>query len=240
MTFRAPVAAAALLACAGTLAAQTPEPRWKTQIDLSWVQASGNTRLSTLHLSDNVVYHVAPWKFTQTFDVVNAATNGTQTANAMAASLRGDYAIRPRFRVYGLGAWERDRYAGLARRLREEAGLSFGALAAPRDTLDTEVGIGLTQELPDTLPERDFASSRLAARYRHVFRTNTYFEGKSELLSNLQDGADSRVNADLALVAPLSRFVAVKLGYVVRFDNQPEPGKKGTDTVASAGLQIVF
>src|SRR3990172_6544081 len=119
--------AAAILLGAAPLAAQTPEPRLRAQIDLSWVQASGNTRLSTLHLSDRLTYHVAPWKLTQTFAVVNGSTEGVETANSLAFALRGDYEFTPRFRLYGLGSWERDRFAGLARRLREEVGLSFGA-----------------------------------------------------------------------------------------------------------------
>lgn len=236
------VSAAVLLSVAAAtgLAAQEPPPRLRTQIDLSYVNATGNTRLTTLRVSDRIVYHPRPWKLTQTFDVVNGSQQGVEVANAMAASLRGDYEFTPRFRLYGLAAWERDRFAGLSRRLREEVGASWSALAMARDTLDTEAGIGLVQEQPDTLPARDFAASRLAARYRHVFRANTYFEAKTEVLSNLEESSDTRVNADLALVAPLSRFVALKLGYLVRFDNLPEPGKKETDAVAAAGLQIVF
>ena len=235
-------AAAALVGgLVSTLHAQTPPAaRLRTQFDLSFVQAAGNTRLTTLHLSERLGYHPAPWKLTQTFAVVNGSAEGVQTANSLGAGLRGDYEFTPRFRLYGLVGYEKDRFAGLARRLREEAGASYGAIAAARDTLDIEAGIGLTQEQGDTTAARDFASSRAAVRYRRVFRAATYCEGKSELLVNLADGDDNRVNADLALVAPISRNVAVKLGYTVRYDQQPEPGKRATDTVAAAGLQIAF
>jgi putative salt-induced outer membrane protein len=232
--------AAALAAATTPVRAQDAPPRLRTQFDLSFVQASGNTRLTTLHLSEKLVYHPAPWKVTQTFAVVNGRSEGVPTANSITAGLRGDRELTPRFRVYGQVGYERDRFADLRRRLREEAGVSWSALAAPRNTLDTEAGIGLTQEAGYTTAARDFASSRAAARYRHVFRANTYFEGKTELLSNLEDGDDNRVNADLALVAPISRNVSLKLGYVVRYDQQPEPGKRATDTIGSAGLQIVF
>jgi putative salt-induced outer membrane protein len=230
-----------LAAGPGALFAQAPAAsRVSGQIDLSYVQAGGNTRLATLHLSDQLVYHPAPWKLTQTFAIVHGSSGGTETANSLTLGLRADYELTPRLRLYGLGRYERDRFAGLARRLTEEAGVSVGAVATARDTLDAEGGLGLTQERGDTTAARSFASSRLAGRYRHVFRASTYFEARTELLSNLADGGDNRVNADLALVAPLSRRVALKLGYTVRYDQRPEPTKRSTDTVASAGLQIVL
>lgn len=232
--------AASLLLLAPALAAQSPEPSLRSTINLSYVQAAGNTRLTTLHVAEELAYTSGPWKLTQTFAIVNGSSGGVETANNLKFGGRVDYALRPRFRLYGLGTFERDQFAGLDRRLTEEAGLSFGALRSPTDTLDTEAGLGFTQERPDSGAARSFASSRIALRYRHVFREATYFEARSEVLSNLEVGADTRVNADLALVAPLSRRVGIKLGYTVRFDNQPEPGKKKTDTVASAGLQVTL
>jgi putative salt-induced outer membrane protein len=219
--------------------AAAPSP-WRAQIDLSYVQAAGNTRLTTLQMSDRLTYTAARWTLAQTFTVVNGSSGGVETANSLKLGGRADYRVAPRLRGYGLAGFERDRFAGLARRLTEEAGLSWGAVAAARDTVDVEAGLGLTQEKGDTTAARDFASSRGAVRVRHVFRENTYVEARSELLLNLQRGDDYRVNGELALVAPLSRRVALRVGYTLRFDNTPEPTKRRTDTVTSAGLQIVL
>ncbi len=242
MTRSLVLAAALSGGLAGMVAAQAPDapPRLTTQVDLSFVQAAGNTRLRTLHVAEQLVYHPAPWKLTQTFAVVNGESDGSETANSLKAGLRADYEFTPRFRLYALTGFERDRFAGLARRWREEAGVSYGVLATAGDTLDAEAGMGLTQEKGDTTAARDYAAARLAGRYRHAFRENTFFEARAELLSNLADGNDNRVNGDLALIAPVSRNIAIKLGYTVRYDQQPEPAKRTTDTIASAGLQIVF
>jgi putative salt-induced outer membrane protein YdiY len=48
------------------------------------------------------------------------------------------------------------------------------------------------------------------------------------------------MNAEASLVAPLSRHLALKLGYVLRFDNLPEPGVEKTDRFLTSGLQITF
>jgi putative salt-induced outer membrane protein YdiY len=41
-------------------------------------------------------------------------------------------------------------------------------------------------------------------------------------------------------VAPLSRHLAIKLGYIVRFDNLPEVGVQKTDRFLTTGLQVSF
>jgi len=68
----------------------------------------------------------------------------------------------------------------------------------------------------------------------------TYFEERVEYLPNFEQNEDYRVNGEAAVVAPLSRHLGLKLGYVVRFDNLPEPGVKKTDRFLTSGLQVSF
>ena len=67
-----------------------------------------------------------------------------------------------------------------------------------------------------------------------------FFTQTLEALFNLQDSEDLRVNSETAITAPLSRQIALKASYVVRFDNQPEPGFEDTDRILTTGVQIVF
>ncbi len=250
MRLRLPLLILSAAVCAAPALAQapaapsaptTPPPPWHTQIDLGWVLASGNSELSTLHLAEQVTYTVAPWKFTEDFSIVNASSNGTETANNMAANLRADYSFNPRLTGYGLGHYERDRFAGIAQRLRQELGLSWSALAVPTDTLKVEAGAGMTEEKPDSGVARNYASARAGANYRHMFRANTFFSAKGEYIQDLKDTGNQQVNAEVALVAPVSTHVAVKLGYAMRYNSQPlPPATKSTDTIASAGIQVVF
>ena len=48
------------------------------------------------------------------------------------------------------------------------------------------------------------------------------------------------MNSETAITAPISRQIALKAAYVVRFDNQPEPGFLDTDRIFTTGVQIVF
>ena len=217
-----------------------PPPLLHTQVDLGFVNTAGNSSVRTLNVAEQFVVQPAPWKFTQTFSIVDAYTSGVETANSLKAGVRADYAATSRFKLYGLLGYYRDRFAGVARRFEESGGLAYGALTGPTHLLDVEAGAGRTQQAGSSGPVQQYWISRLALRYRVNFTTLAYAEQKVELISDLQDLPNELLNTESALVAPLSQNVALKVGYTVRFANRPQPTFKKTDTVLSAGLQLQF
>jgi len=216
------------------------EPRLRTTFDLSVVNASGNTRLRTVNAAEQAVFRAAPWTFTQTFSIVNGSTNGVESANQIRAGVRSDYGFSAHLRAFAIALYERNRFAGISRRFEESVGAAYGALAGPKHILDLEVGAGNNQQRGAGGPIETFWLGRVAGRYRFTFRANSYVEQKVEVLQNLETTADTRVNTELSLVAPLTSKIALRFGYAVRFDNLPEPTFKKTDQVVSSGVQIVF
>lgn len=217
-----------------------PPPLVKTQIDLGFVSTSGNTSVRTLNVAEQLVVNPAPWKFTQTFAIVNGYTSGTETANTLTAGVRADYAVGARFRLYGLVDFTRNRFAGIARRFEEAVGLGYGVLPGPTNVLDVEAGVGRNQQAGVTGPSQQYWTGRLAAHYKLNFTSHAYFEQKVEDIADLQNPRNTLINTESALVAPISTGVGLKLGYVVHFANVPQPGFKKTDTILSAGLQLAF
>ena len=86
----------------------------------------------------------------------------------------------------------------------------------------------------------NFFAGRAAESYRYTFKEDTYAEEKLEYLQNFETTDDYRLNFEANLVAPLSKHLSLKIGYVVRFDNLPEPDIKTTDRFFTTGLQIAF
>jgi len=86
----------------------------------------------------------------------------------------------------------------------------------------------------------NFLAGRAAELYRYSFKDDTYFEERVEYLPNFEKSEDYRVNVEASVVAPVSRHFGLKLGYVVRFDNLPEPTVKKTDRFFTSGLQVNF
>jgi putative salt-induced outer membrane protein len=217
-----------------------PPPLIRTQIDVGLVSTSGNSSVRTLNVGEQLVVNPAPWKFTQAFSVVNSSTADVETVNTLTAGLRADYSVGARFRFYALATFTRNRFAGIARRFEEAVGLAYGVLTGPKHLLDVEAGAGRTEQTGTTGPSQQFWVSRLAAHYKLNFTSHAYFDQKVEDMADLEDLNTMFINTESSLVAPISSTVALKLGYMVRYANRPQPGFKKTDAILSAGLQLQF
>lgn len=218
-----------------------PVPRWHRELDLGYVNAAGNSNVRTLNVAEQVAFAPGLWRFSQTFSIVNSYSQGTQTANALKVGLRADYAVGTRFRLFVLGNYSRDRFAGIASRFEEAAGVAYVLLNGPTNVLDAEFGAGRNQQTDTAGVMQQYWVSRLAAHYRLNFTSKAYFEQRVEALTDIENARNLLVNTESALVAPIMAGIGLKLGYSVRFANEPpDPSIKKTDTVLSAGLQLLF
>jgi putative salt-induced outer membrane protein YdiY len=208
--------------------------------DLGLVDASGNTNMTTFNVGEELLASLGPWGLKQTFGVIRGETDGETTTSLWRASVRGDRSVRGSLGIYLIGAFDRNRFAGISRRFEEGAGVVVRALRTTEHLVELEAGAGLTQQRSTTEEDDSFASARGAATYRWSFRDASHGQLTTEFLPNLEESDDLRVNSVVELVAPLARALALKVSYLVRYDNLPEPGFKKTDRVFTTGLQIVF
>jgi putative salt-induced outer membrane protein len=116
----------------------------------------------------------------------------------------------------------------------------FRVHQSARDTLRVETGASLTQQQGVDGLSNNFPAARAAAWYKRTFGASAFFLQTLEAIPNLEVSEDYRINSESALVAPLSQKVAIKLGYIVRFDNLPEAGFLSTDRIFTSGLQVSF
>src|SRR5438105_8688116 len=140
---------ALLCAVATRAAAQTPADSigWHFVGNLGYVQTSGNTKLSTVNIGDKATWRASTaWSFTQTVAWVYGKSAGVESANQLLGGVRADYWINSRLSAFGSADYEANPYAGISHRMQELAGLSFKAIARPRQTLSVDVGAGVTQE----------------------------------------------------------------------------------------------
>lgn len=238
--------------------AAAQEKKEKTQtlnVDLGFVNASGNTSVTTLNLGDKFVVTSQDKRviFSQTFNAVRSQTDGTKNAENYRAQLRLDYGLGGKFYLFGITGWDRNVFAGIARRFEETVGLSYKALALPNDDLTFEFGLSLFQQRNTiaTLGSFDdnFTAGRLAGMYKRKLTGTSFLTQALEFIPNFTDSEDFRLNSESALVAPISTKVGLKLGYSVRYDNlpglRPAPAPTGarfkkTDRFLTAGISISY
>lgn len=232
----------ALLALvAAPLTAQEPTPVvTKITADLGYVQASGNSTVTTTSFGQKLTQQRARLGLEQTFNFIYGEQNGVVNTNFLRGALRADFKLGGRLSTFATVAYDRNRFAGIKRRFEENLGLAYKAIDAVRDTLRIEAGFSVTQQTSVDGTVNDFPAGRAAAAYKHAFSASTYFAQAAEFIPNFKEPEDYRVNAESAIVAPVSARVNLKVAYLIRYDNLPEPTFKATDRVFTTGVQITF
>lgn len=212
----------------------------KLTADFGYVNVSGNTSVTSLSIGDKFTWARARWSFEQTFGIVRGEQDGIENTNNLRAGLRVDYKLGGHFSAFVATNFDRNTFAGIKRRFEEQAGLTWRAVGSPTDTLRVDVGTSITQQLSTTGEHTDFPSGRAAGLYKHAFSGKSYFEQRVEYLPNFKTPNDWRVNTESSLVAPISERIGLKVGYAVRYDNQPEPTFRTTDRLFVTSIQLTY
>lgn len=233
--------ASSLLALfANVASAQTPVDSFRLAFDLGYVNTAGNTAVTTLNFGEHLSYLIGRWTLTHGLIAIEGRSQGVETAAQYKTDLRVDRALAARLGAYALGGYERNVFAGISRRYQQGAGLTAKLLAHPHDLLDAEAGIAFVQQRSTARVDESFGAGRGALSYKHSFTETAVLQQVLELLSNLRDSKDQLLNSETSLTAPLSKRIALKSAYLIRYDNQPEPGFKKSDRVFTTGIQILF
>jgi putative salt-induced outer membrane protein len=252
MRFQAMMAVTGLIVVAGTSAAQEPKTKnTKVSADFGFVSAAGNTSVTTFNLGDKFETKTADKRVivTQMFGMVRSRADGVTNAENFRAQLRLDYGVGGRAYLFGLTGWDRNVLGGLTRRFEETVGLALKVVTRPRDELGIEVGLSKFQQDNLDGPDDNYTAGRAAGSYKHMFGKASFLTQVLELIPNFDNSTDFRLNSETALVAPISANVGLKLGYVVRFDNEPglkaPPNPTGerfkkTDRFLTAGVSISY
>ena len=225
------------------LAAQVPAlpPGHEFTTNLSFINTTGNTVVTTTGADEKLILRPGwRWTHTQSFGVIYGKSAGVVNAESYRAGWKTEMAITPRFGTYGQFDFNRNRFSGIDAQYVYSLGLSAQVLFAPNDQISIEGGLARIAQQNVGGTRDDFFSARTAGLYHHSFTAAATFDQMIELLPNLKDGKDLRINSISALTAPISTHFGLKATYTVRYDHEPQPGFKATDAIFTTGLQIRF
>lgn len=147
----------------------------------------------------------------------------------------------------------RDRFAGLDSRLQFQIGYLREIFDEEgKHRLWGEIGYDLTYDNfepdplidPMTMMELDgeaiVHSARAFAGYTHHLNEAVTFDTGVELLVNVEDPADTRVNWLSKFRSTIARGLQLSLDFELRWDNRPVPGKDELDTVTTLNLVLTI
>jgi len=238
------VLAAFAIGMAGSaLAYEPPEtspPIWSGSAGLSYLATTGNSDTSTLGFDFDIKRIPDPWGLQFTATYLKSDDNGETTAERYGAELRGDRKLSERWSIFLSGSAGKDRFAGFDLRAILSSGVNYKMLLGPRFLLDFDMGLTWTKENRIADEDLDFLGAVAGLNFAWVPRKGTSLSQKLQYFPNFDDTANWRFFSETAFQSAIAGPFSVKLSYEVRYQNEPVPGFKKTDTTAKAALVVSF
>jgi putative salt-induced outer membrane protein YdiY len=233
-----------IIFAAHSVSAQTPPadppppPLWDAQVGASFVGTSGNSDASSTGVDFNAHRRGAIWKLESTATVVHSASDGETTAERYLAMFRTQRTLTP---IVGLATGvklERDQFAGLDFRSMLDAGLSWALLHHPDWTLDALSSIAWLHESRTDGTDVNDPIGILQLLSRIPFGTAGDTTQRFTYYPNFSTASAYRSEAEITAQAAMSAHLALKIGYLLRYSNDPVPGFKKTDNTTTASVVL--
>lgn len=245
MRFR--LACLGLLFCSTTALAQTaapadpkqpPPPLWDAQVGASFVGTTGNTDTSSLGFDFGAHRRGEIWQIDSTATAIRTSDNGIQTAERVIGAARVNRSLSD---ILGVSAGERaehDPMSGIDFRSISDASLSWKLLRMPRWTVDGITGFMWDHETRTLGPNLDDPGAILQVLSRIPFGAAGDTTQRYALYPDFRTPSAFRQEAEFTAQAAMAAHLALKLGYLIRYSNDPVPGFKRTDNTATASVVL--
>jgi putative salt-induced outer membrane protein YdiY len=210
-------------------------------MDLGYVSASGNSRVTTFSLGQRLTWKpTARFTLRQDLRTVYGEADDRVNTSLLVAKVNGDWTI-----IDGLAAttgltFDRNRSSGIKRRTEQYLGLVWRFTTLAKDSLRFDAGSQWTQQRNTRGQERDFIAVKAGIFYKRPLANGAFVQQSVEALPNTETRQDWRLNTETAVAAPLHKRLGLRLAYTIRYDNLPEDTFQKTDQIFTAGMQITY
>lgn len=172
---------------------------------------------------------------------LNAKANGKETARYFLGGLRYERQFANHFGVFIGEAIEKDKFAGIDKRLITDTGAKYRFIDTEKTKLFSELGYRYMHE---QRTDETFAFShygRVYSEWDHKWNANFSNKYWAEYLPNITENKDWQLNTEFSLLAVLNSIFSMKSAVLLRHDNAPAPGIfYKTDTLFTTALVAKF
>jgi putative salt-induced outer membrane protein len=164
-----------------------------------------------------------------------------ENARYWSTGLRYDRSLNERLGIFIGEMVESDKYAGYNQKYNSDIGARYSLIKETKFIWDAELGYRYTIEnqLTGTQKKLNYARGYTEAtkNWTESVSTKLWFE----YLPNFTIASDYQMNSELSISAALNNVFSMKTGYLLRYDNLPNPGAFAkTDTLLTTALVAKF
>jgi putative salt-induced outer membrane protein YdiY len=215
-----------------------PPPLWDTQVGASFVGTTGNSETSSTGADFAAHRRGLVWKIDSTATAVRTSTDDVTRAERYLGMLRGQRMLTP---IVGVSAGERvehDRFSGIDLRSITDAGLSWALVKRPDWTLDGVTGVAWNHESRTLGPGLNDPVGLFQLLSRIPFDGAGDTTQRVTFYPDFRTSSAYRSEAEVTAQAAMSAHLALKIGYLFRYSNEPVAGFKKSDNTTTASVVL--
>lgn len=236
---------------------EAPSLGWSTEVDLGFVNTSGNTKTTSLQGKIDAKQTLARWEnqyilsalfkedqITKEDELGVKTKNTEKTAEKYFGSLKTAYLIGiEKSYLFAYGSHTRDEFGAYRDYTTVALGYGDWVYASPRVQWFIEAGPGYFEgkkvDPDDETITSDESGAILRAATQLVWKVSSNAEFK-QLLSTEHGSDNTRTISETSLSASITDAMKMKVGVNVANDSDVAPGKKKTDTTTFVNLVYSF
>ncbi|HEY3442213.1 MAG TPA: DUF481 domain-containing protein [Paludibaculum sp.] len=237
---------------------RTNHPRlndfWVGFVTLGVANSSGNSSTTSVATAASAVRAAGRNKLSINFNQIYARQSTTiptgETANRMGGSVRLDRNLSKKIFIYGINAYEYDKFLDLNLRMIAGGGFGYHIWANKKGFLDTFGGGNWNRETYDITnkvkPDVYLTQTRNAGEltlgqelgYQPMSRLK--LNEKLSFYPNLTTTGEYRMNFATTASVPIWKWLEFNVGFASSYQSNPPDGKVRNDTILSTGIRASF
>ncbi|MCG7531125.1 DUF481 domain-containing protein [Psychrobium sp. MM17-31] len=223
-----------------TAAMAEDDKTWAATAELGGTMTTGNTDTSTLKARLDATHTLAEWQNEYYFDTLYSKDDDEKTASRWKIGAKGAYVLDETSNIFILGEHEQDEFSTYDSVSSFAAGYSKNLFKSETATFDADLGPGIkffdvkegdsekTGILHVGLSYENALSE--TSKFTQVLTSDIAFEDEKSTISR----------SETAITANIMGELAMKLGFIVRHDNNAADDKKSVDTETTITLLYTF
>jgi len=215
-----------------------PPPLWDAQVGASFVGTNGNSDTASTGADFNAHRRGLVWQVESAATAVRTTSLDTTTAERYLGMARVQRKLTPVVGVSSGVKLERDRFSGLDFRSIIDGSLSWALVKQPQWTLDGVTGIGWLHENRLVGQDLDDPVGNFQLLSRIPFGAAGDTTQRFTFYPDFKTSSAYRSEAELTAQAAMNAHLALKIGYLLRYSNDPVPGFKKTDNTTTASVVL--
>ncbi|HHI87744.1 MAG TPA: DUF481 domain-containing protein [Candidatus Cloacimonetes bacterium] len=216
------------------------DKNWSNSTELSFVNTTGNTEVSTLSAKDKLTYKFSP-KIETTLNLaaLYGKSDGVKNSENYMAKIKISYLISERLYTSLIAGWSKDEFAGVDSKIWIGPALGYKILSGEKHTLDFEAGAEYVDEkfIDDT--KNGYFNGRAFSEYKFMFTEKSNLSQSLEFNYDFENSDNYDMTSITAITTSLSDILSLKASYNINYVNVPVPVTlENTDTTLSVSLII--